>query len=56
MSFGVMNSCELQQTFIIIPYLIFVTGITGGACGEKIGHVEKFLHMTDSHMQKYSTL
>ena len=27
-------------------YLIFVTGTTGGARGEKICHVEKFLHMT----------
>ena len=29
-----------------LPYFIFVTGTTGGARGEKICHVEKFLHMT----------
>ena len=36
-------------------YLIFVTTITTAGCGEKICHVEKFLHMTDCHVQKIST-
>ena len=30
-----------------LPYLIFVTGTTGGARGEQICHVDKFLHITD---------
>ena len=37
-------------------YLIFVTGTTGGARGEKICHVEKFVHMTDFHVEKFSKL
>ena len=37
------------------PYLIFVTGTTGGARGEKICHVEKFLHMTYCHLERFST-
>ena len=36
-------------------YLIFVTGTTGRACGEFFCHVEKFLHMTDFHVEKFST-
>ena len=39
---------------IFQTYLIFVTGTTGGACGEKICHVEKLLHMTDCHVEKFS--
>ena len=34
-------------------YLIFVTTITTGGCGEKICHVEKFFHMTDCHVEKF---
>ena len=34
-------------------YLIFVTGTTGSACGEKICHVEKVLHMADCHVEKF---
>ena len=37
------------------PYLIFVTTITTGGCGEKICHVEKIFHMTDCHVEKIST-
>ena len=36
-------------------YLIFVTGTTGGARGEKNCHVEKFVHMTDFQVEKFST-
>ena len=32
-------------------YLIFVTGTTGGARGEKICHVEIFVHMTDGQVE-----
>ena len=38
---------------ILKAYLIFVTGITGGACGEIFCYVEKFLHMKDCHVEKY---
>ena len=37
------------------PYLIFVTSTTSGARGEKICHVEKFLHMTYCHLERFST-
>ena len=36
-------------------YLIFVSGTTGGARGEKICHVEKFLHMTYCYLKRFST-
>ena len=40
----------LEKAFLsTASNLIFVTGTTGGACGEKICHVEKFPHMTDCH-------
>ena len=35
--------------------LIFVTSTTSGARGEKICHVEKFLHMTYCHLERFST-
>ena len=38
-----------------VTYLIFVTGTTGGARGEQICHVEKFFHMTECHVDKFST-
>ena len=44
---------EQQQS--ITPYLIFVTGTTGGARGEKNCHVEKFVHITDCQVEKFST-
>ena len=34
-------------------YLIFVTNITNGVCGEKICHVEKIFHMTNCHVEKF---
>ena len=34
-------------------YLIFVTSTTTGACGEKICYVEKFVHITDWHVEKF---
>ena len=37
------------------PYLIFVRGTRGGARGEKNCHVEKFVHMTDCQVEKFST-
>ena len=37
----------------IIGHVTYLT--TGGACGEKICYVEKFLHMTDCHVEKIST-
>ena len=40
---------------IPIPYHIFVTGTTGGAYGERICHVEKFLFLTDCLVGKFST-
>ena len=36
-------------------YLIFVTGTTGGARGEKNCRVEKFVHITDCQVEKFST-
>ena len=36
-------------------YLIFVTGTTGGARGEKNCHVEKFVHVTDFQVEKFAT-
>ena len=39
----------------VAPYLIFVTGTTGGARGEKNCHVEKFVHITDCQVEKFST-
>ena len=44
-----MNACGSQA------YFIFVTGTTGGARGEKICHVEKFLHMTYCYLKRFST-
>ena len=42
------------QSFM--PYLIFVTGTTGGACGEKFCHVEKICHMEKIlHMRNVET-
>ena len=32
-----------------------ITGTTGGARGEKICHVEKFLHMTYCYLKRFST-
>ena len=40
---------------IMQEYLIFVTSTTSGAHGEKICHVEKFLHMTYCHLERFST-
>ena len=42
---------------IITPYLLFVTGTTGGTRRRRrqICHVEKFDHMTDFHVDKFST-
>ena len=45
-------------TILIIrdhPYLILVTRTTGGACGEFFCPVEKFIHITDCHVEKFST-
>ena len=36
-----------------ITYLIFVTTITTGVCGEKKFHVEKIFHMTDCHVEMF---
>ena len=38
-----------------MAYFIFVTGTTGSARGEKICFVEKFLHKTGCHVEKFST-
>ena len=45
------SPASLEQS--VVTYLIFVTGITGGACGEFFCYVEKFLHMKDCHVEKY---
>ena len=39
--------------YLFNPYLIFVTNITNGVCGEKICHVEKIFHMTNCHVEKF---
>ena len=35
------------ESSLVNTYLIFVVGTAGGARGEKICHVEKFVYMTD---------
>ena len=47
----VMGGCGAY----LISYLILVTGTTGGARGEKFCHVEKFVHMTNCQVEKFST-
>ena len=43
----------MNRKYLQNPYLIFVTIITSGACGEKICHLENFFHMTDCHVEKF---
>jgi len=51
---GRIRSDDLKKVSVR-PYLIFVTGTTGGARGEKNCHVEKFVHITDCQVEKFST-
>ena len=46
----IVNAC-----IKVYAYLIFVTGTTGVARGEKNRHVEKFVHMTDCQVEKLFT-
>ena len=55
LKFGNKGNLSILESPGVPSYLIFVTGITGGACGEFFCHVEKFLHMTDCHVEKCST-
>ena len=53
-SYQVIKVMGFEHLVLPKAHLIFVTGTTGGACGEKICHVEKILHMSDCHVEKNS--
>ena len=49
----IVHGIKAQSLFMILAYLIFVTRITTGGCGDKICHEEKIFHMTDCHVEKF---
>ena len=52
--FGVIFTISPPKVMRGRTYLIFVTGTTGGACGEKFAMWRKILHKTDCHVEKFS--